>query len=252
MYATKLPITTNKNTKKPWSIFALIRKITNNFNEQNHQVTPSLAQQFSYALPDYLKQPKYIAFTMHYIALAAKLALSDGPVNEKERLAFLNSFSVPKTHLPKIDKLFNDACLDTISIQLCVSRLLIYFPGHKSLFNELLSYLINISAADEPINNVELDFIKSISQMLYISESELHDILRSSLVPVGNANEILKAPNFIKGADLSRLYRDSIKSCHPDFLSQFPNIAKEYQQLMAEKFYRLTVAYEELQAKLKS
>ena len=52
-------------------------------------------------------------FTLSFIILAAKLAKSDGIVSDDEIRAFKEKFKVPKSEIPKVAKIFNEAKKDT-------------------------------------------------------------------------------------------------------------------------------------------
>ena len=102
-------------------------------------------------------------FTLSFIVLSAKLAKSDGQVTDDEIRAFKEKFKVPKSEIPKVAKIFNEAKKDTYGYKQIANQVGDLFSANKILLEELLNNLFYIAASDGKVSISEIDFLRSIS-----------------------------------------------------------------------------------------
>ena len=120
-------------------------------------------------------------FTLSFIILAAKLAKSDGIVSDDEIRAFKEKFKVPKSEIPKVAKIFNEAKKDTYGYKQIANQVGDLFSANKILLEELLNNLFYIAASDGKVSISEIDFLRSISKSFKFSEKDFQRIFQSNL-----------------------------------------------------------------------
>ena len=99
-------------------------------------------------------------FTLSFIILAAKLAKSDGIVSDDEIRAFKEKFKVPKSEIPKVGKIFNEAKKDTYGYKQIANQVGDLFSANKILLEELLNNLFYIAASDGKVSISEIDLLR--------------------------------------------------------------------------------------------
>ena len=120
-------------------------------------------------------------FTLSFIILAAKLAKSDGIVSDDEIRAFKEKFKVPKSEIPKVGKIFNEAKKDTYGYKQIANQVGDLFSANKILLEELLNNLFYIAEADGNISINEIEFLKSVGNSFNLTENDFQRIFHSRL-----------------------------------------------------------------------
>ena len=80
----------------------------------------------------------------------------DGIVSDDEIRAFKEKFKVPKSEIPKVAKIFNEAKKDTYGYKQIANQVGDLFSANKILLEELLNNLFYIAASDGTINKMPI------------------------------------------------------------------------------------------------
>lgn len=103
--------------------------------------------------------PREQVFAMAVVALSAKLARCDGPVNRAEIDAFRRHFRIPEQNAREVGRLFDQARdtpgdFEPYALQLGES-----FTDNRGVLEDVLAGFFGIARADGAVNPKELDFL---------------------------------------------------------------------------------------------
>ena len=110
-------------------------------------------------------------FSLAVIALAAKLARVDGPVNRLEIDAFKRLFRVPPEAARDVGRLFDQARDTPADFAPYARQLAESFADHAGVREDVLAALFTIARADGAVNTTELDMLARIGQVLGVSSA---------------------------------------------------------------------------------
>ncbi len=159
-------------------------------------------------------------------ALAAKLAMSDGDLNDCEMRSFSAFFRFPaEATCISPEKLLLEASFDPVPPEHYISRIKIFYPDNTSLYKEIIFSLFRYAIVDKPLNSSEIMYIKKVALSFGIGVRFFHDMLRRQIIPLGNTpHEVLAIPKNASKKLISKAYRNAVKLYHPDrFVSMEDN-----------------------------
>jgi DnaJ like chaperone protein len=103
--------------------------------------------------------PREHVFAMAVVALSAKLAKCDGPVNRQEIDAFKRHFRVPQESAREVGRLFDQARDTADDFEPYARQLGESFGDSRGVLEDVLAGLFGIARADGLVNPKELDFL---------------------------------------------------------------------------------------------
>lgn len=103
--------------------------------------------------------PKEQVFAMSVVALSAKLAKCDGPVNRQEIDAFKRHFRIPDGAAREVGRLFDQARDTADDFEPYARQLGDSFTDNRGVLEDVLAGFFGIARADGPVNPKELDFL---------------------------------------------------------------------------------------------
>ncbi len=112
-------------------------------------------------------------FAISVVALAAKLAKCDGPVNRSEIDAFKRSFLIPAGAARDIGRWFDTARDSPEGPEPYAQRLGVAFATNPGILEEVMVSLTAIAAADGPVNAREAAFLARVRQAMGLGETAL-------------------------------------------------------------------------------
>ncbi|MFN7038249.1 MAG: TerB family tellurite resistance protein [Alphaproteobacteria bacterium] len=183
---------------------------------------------------------KYSIFNFCFIALAAKLAKTDGNTNMLEANSLADIYPLNTENKSKIKEIFYSAQKDKQSAEYYVIRVLLAFPSNNNLYEELIANLIKIALIDGPLNIYEEEWFYNILPLFGINKDKFKILLKQEFLSsyiLFNNNKKLNLN------ELNSAYKDVVKNCHPDSLLRYNKLSNDYIALMIEKFNIATHLY---------
>ena len=108
-----------------------------------------------------------IAFTIGVIALGAKMAKADGIVTKDEVDAFKQVFVIAPEDMKSVSRVFNLAKRDISGYDAYAQQLAGLFKDKPDVLEDVVDGLFHIAKADNVVHPSELDFLRSVSEILY-------------------------------------------------------------------------------------
>ena len=160
-----------------------------------------------------------VGFTIAIIALGAKLAKVDGTVTYEEVRAFRTLFQVPDSEQKNVARVFNYASRTSIGYEHYARSILrAAGPGSKML-EHVVEGLFYIATADGILSLSERRYLIRVSTIFGLSRRSLRARLRFySEHATGNPYQVLGVSEAATLDDIKRVWRQRVKSCHPDVL----------------------------------
>jgi len=160
--------------------------------------------------------PRDLVFTTGLVALAAKMAKSDGVVVNREVEAFERIIDVPPAEHPRVKGLFDLAKSTTEGFEAYARQLGEVFSEEPKLLEDVLDGLFHIAKADGAVHEAEFEYLRSVSTAFGFSD---HDFDRIAARHVRRAEDpylVLDADRAMSDDDLKRHYRALVIENHPD------------------------------------
>ena len=186
-------------------------------------------------------------FTLSFIILSAKLAKSDGQVTDDEIRAFKDKFKVPKSEMPKVAKIFNEAKKDTYGYKQIANQVGNLFSNNKILLEELLNNLFYIAASDGNISISEVDLLRSVSKSFKFTEKDFQRIFQANLKNSdSDPYKVLGVKKSQSIVEIKKTYRNLARKNHPDIVRAKGITDKGLIKKAKENFQRINDAYEQI------
>lgn len=165
---------------------------------------------------DQLKVKK-LAYRAAISALAAKLALADGPLHELEQDYFLPLFFKEQEEEQDASRMFIEALHDNVEPLHYAKRIAVFFPADTKLYRTLFQNLCKFAAIDGSINHEEMSLLLNISNTLGLDDIAFAETLRPFIIPVGkNAYQIMEVSKTVDKPGLKKAFRQAVQAYHPD------------------------------------
>lgn len=187
-----------------------------------------------------------VLLSFSLMALAAKLALVDGPLHYTELETFRSVFHISIPSQDPLDTLFYQAHHDPHDSTYYGRHLNRLYLEDDSTRQAVLFGLFQIAAADNPINEPEMLYLKKLAGILKINRKQFMSTLRFAMLPayLHNPHDCLDISALDAKQDIRRKFHERIRLCHPDLLPT--SLPEEIKQLLHEKCTLLTQAYHTL------
>lgn len=183
------------------------------------------------------------AYLFGSTAIAVKLAMCDGAVNQKETSRFLEIFGVRRQDERKMMLLFSEAKEDPTAAEVFAKQLAFLFKDKPYMLQMLAEKLVSYALCDGLMNQKEADFLKPIIEIFGIDDGFLVITLRKLLVPTSkDPYELLQVPRNIPKSKLREFYMARVKRCHPDYLES-QKASPIVAEMLTSHFRELTDAY---------
>lgn len=160
--------------------------------------------------------PRDLVFATGLIALAAKMAKSDGVVVRHEVEAFERIVEVPPGEHERVKRLFDLAKSTTEGFEAYARQLGEAFKDEPHLLEDVLDGLFHIAKADGAVHEAEYAYCQAVAQAFGFGD---HDFDRIAARHVRRADDpylVLDADRSMSTEDLKRHYRQLVADNHPD------------------------------------
>lgn len=159
--------------------------------------------------------PREVVFTTGLIALAAKMARSDGVVLASEIRAFERLVEVPDGERAGIHRLFNLAQRSTDGFEAYAGQLAAAFRDEPKLLEDVLDGLFHIAAADGAVHEAEFAYLAAVAAAFGLSD-QFDRIAARHVHRPDDPYALLGASRDMDDEALKRLYRRLVADNHPD------------------------------------
>ncbi len=182
-------------------------------------------------------------FTEGVVALSAKLAKVDGPVNRAEVEAFKAEFRIPQSQLRAVGQLYDRFKLTADGFEPYARRLGAAFIDAPMLLAGVFEALQRIAAIDGPPDAAERDFLAKVAQAFG---------LRGGGTSGGQAGaedpySVLGVARSASMDEIKAAWRDLTRQHHPDTLIA-KGLPQEYVELATRKMAAINAAYDRIRA----
>jgi len=160
--------------------------------------------------------PKDLVFTTGLVALAAKMAKSDGIVVRSEVGAFERIVEVPDSAHAQVKRLFDLAKTTTDGFEAYARQLADAFRGEPKLLEDVLDGLFHIAKADGAVHEAELAYLKAVAAIFSVAERDFDCITARHVRRGDDPYVVLGVERRLDAEALKRRYRQLVADNHPD------------------------------------
>ncbi len=184
---------------------------------------------------------RQLSFTFAVIALSARVACLDGELTPVKYAVFRESFPLGGGICGKIRSLFALACEDSTPYTSYIMQIKYAFPERQDLFVSLLERLFRIAAAGGAVSPEAGQMLKSMGQLLGISNAEYTRIsgVHNHVV---KAQRVLGVNTQVTARKLKARYHELVQRYHPDRFSG-DKLSQEVQLLLKLRTTEINEAY---------
>lgn len=191
------------------------------------------------------------AFTVAFIALAAKMAKADGRVSPVETDTFGRLFTIKPAEAANARRVFDLAGEDVAGYDSYARQIARALAGEPRLLRDVFDALFHIAAADGIIHPQEDAFLRSVADIFGISSAEFRAI-RAAFVRDASRGAS-DSPYDVLGVDagssdvvLKARYIELARDHHPDSLTA-RGVPAEFHAAASRKLAVINAAYDQIQ-----
>lgn len=189
-----------------------------------------------------------ISFTIGVIALAAKMAKSDGEVTQDEVETFRTLFKVSPHETKNVTRVYDMAKQDTAGYEAYARQVARLFAGSRAVLEELLDALFYIARADGTVHAGELAFLRRVAEIFGLSEAEFESLAARHVGPDrASPYTVLGVTPDISDEELKATWRRLVRETHPDKLMA-EGMPREFLAVAHERLAAINAAYERIKA----
>ncbi len=189
-----------------------------------------------------------VAFSISFIALAAKLAKADGTVTRDEVTMFRRIFDIPPEEEANAARVFNLCRQETTGYKAYarqLSKVLERTPAGDTLREDVLDGLFHVAMADGEYHPAEDHFLKQVTEVFGLRQ-EVYLHLKARHVPeFRNAYSILGVQADVSLKNLRLARRRFVLENHPDQLIA-KGLPQEMIELATARLASVNDAYDEI------
>lgn len=160
--------------------------------------------------------PRDLVFTTGLVALAAKMARSDGVVTCDEITAFHRIIAVPAGEEQRIQRLFDLAKQTSAGFEAYAGQIASAFRDEPALLENVLDGLFLIAAADGAVHEAEHAYLREVAEIFGIGEADFARIEARHVRRADDPYLVLGASRDMADDELKRHYRNLVADTHPD------------------------------------
>ena len=187
-----------------------------------------------------------VAFTIAVVALAAKMARSDGVVVVSEWEAFQAIMAVPEDEAENVRRVFDLAKKDSAGYEHYAAQIAELLKDDGRFRQTILEGLFHIAAADGVMHPKEDAFLRVVAGKFGFTDAAFRHV-RSRFVHDETAGpyEVLGVDPSASDEEVRQRYRRLVAANHPDRLMG-QGLPEEFVAVATRKLAAINAAYEEL------
>lgn len=190
------------------------------------------------------------AFTIAFVALAAKMAKADGRVVPIEAQTFQMLYQVRPDEAANVKRLFDFAAGDTAGFESYARQIAKALSDEPRLLRDVFDGLFHIAAADGILHPDEERFLRSVATIFAISAAEYRSIRAAFVADTVRGAQIADSPYDILGVEpgvsdsaLKARHRELVRDHHPDSLTA-RGVPREFHTSAERKLAVINAAYD--------
>ena len=160
--------------------------------------------------------PKDLVFTTGLVALAAKMAKSDGVVVDSEVAAFERIVQVPEGERATVRRLFDLAKRTEAGFEGYARQIAEHFADEPALREDVLDGLFHIAKADGAVHEREAAYLRRVGEILGFDEAAFARIAARHVRLLDDPYAVLGAERDWSDDVLMRHRRRLVSENHPD------------------------------------
>jgi DnaJ like chaperone protein len=160
--------------------------------------------------------PRDLLFTTGLVALAAKMAKSDGVVVQNEVEAFEQIVKVPESEHERVKRLFDLAKETTEGFEAYARQIGEAFKDEPALLEDVLDGLFHIAKADGAVHEAEYAYVEAVAETFGFTGATFDRIAARHVRRANDPYLILGADRSLGDQDLKQHYRKLVAENHPD------------------------------------
>jgi DnaJ like chaperone protein len=160
--------------------------------------------------------PRQIIFTTGLVALAAKMARSDGVVTGDEIAAFRRLLDVPAEDMAQIERLFDLAKQTTDGFEAYARQIAEAFADDVLMREDLLDGLFSIAAADGAIHEAEEAYLARVAELLLLAPGRFEAIEARHVRKLDDPYLVLGVTRAMDTPTIRKRYLALVAEHHPD------------------------------------
>ncbi|MER2264055.1 TerB family tellurite resistance protein [Methylobacterium oxalidis] len=160
--------------------------------------------------------PRDVVFTTGLVALAAKMAKSDGVVTPSEVEAFGKVVQVAPEARAGVERLFDLAKATTSGFEAYARQLASAFHEEPSLLEDVLDGLFHIAKADGALHEAEERYLYAVAGIFGFEEGAFRRIAARHVALAGDAYLVLGLDEAASDAEVKARHRGLVAENHPD------------------------------------
>jgi DnaJ like chaperone protein len=190
-------------------------------------------------------------FTIAVIALAAKLARSDGHVDAREWRRFQQLFHVAPEEAANVERFFRIAQQSTAGFESYAEQIRDVFADDMPRLETVVEALVLIAKADGDVNAQELAFFESVVRIFGLAEASASR-LRAELTgnPLDDPYAVLGVKADATPEQIKQAYRILARDYHPDHQIA-KGVPPEFVAVLQERMSLINAAYAKLLPKVR-
>lgn len=160
--------------------------------------------------------PRQFLFTTGLVALAAKMARSDGVVTGDEIAAFRRLLDVPAEEMAQIERLFDLAKQTTDGFEAYATQIAEAFADDELMREDLLDGLFSIAAADGAVHEAEEAYLARVAELLKLPPGRFAEIEARHVRRHDDPYLVLGVTRATETATIRKRYLALVAEHHPD------------------------------------
>ncbi|GBR53729.1 molecular chaperone DnaJ [Neokomagataea thailandica NBRC 106555] len=192
-------------------------------------------------------------YAIGLVALCAKLAKIDAPVNRAEINAFKTCFQFPPDNVREVGMLFDKARERTDDFEMYAREMGKAYTSDKTPLEHLLTALFRIARADagsdQRLHPAELDFLQRVHRAFGLSvgawERAESGQTRAQQSSGFDAYRVLGLSRTASDTEVKQQWRKLIREHHPDVLAQKP-MNEQQRKKAQDRVAQINAAWDQL------
>jgi DnaJ like chaperone protein len=160
--------------------------------------------------------PRDVVFTTGLVALAAKMAKSDGVVTPSEVEAFGRVVQVDEGARAGVVRLFDLAKKTTSGFEAYARQMASAFHDEPALLEDVLDGLFHIAKADGAIHEAEERYLRAVAEIFGFDEAAFRRIAARHVSLADDPYLVLGLEPGANDSEVKACYRKLVAESHPD------------------------------------
>lgn len=183
------------------------------------------------------------AFTIAFVALAAKMAKADGVAVAAEIEAFERWFKVPQDQREAVRRVFDVAKREVAGYEAYARQIATLLREDPDLKRDVFECLFHIASADGILHEDEDMFLRHVASIFELDQAIYNQVRRIFVTDRDDPYEVLGLPHDVADEALKAHYRRLVKDNHSDRLAAH-GVPREFQAMADRKLAAINAAYD--------